>query len=185
MMRADPPSTKYLSSRKRDRARPIAGFFGFLTALLCATTVRAAELHKSGEFKGSWTAVGSAQTLVLDETRSATILRLQGNITTESSAGLTPDLQSDCVGLNLKQAQRIGVGRCVWIDTDGDRMISEISGVLTGTVSKLRGLFIGGTGKYAGLEGDYELEWQYLSAIEEEGTINGYSTSLTGNWRLP
>ena len=185
MMRVNSPSAKYLFNRRHNRAQTVACIFSSVVFLLCAASVSAAELQKSGAFKGNWNAVISAQTLVLDETRSATTLRLQGTINTESSAGLTSDLQTDCIGLNLKQAQSIGVGRCVWIDTDGDRMISEVSGVLTGTVSKVRGLFIGGTGKYAGLEGNYQLEWQYLSRIEEEDTIHGYSTSLTGNWRLP
>ena len=185
MTRLNSHSIKYLFDPRYQRALLIAGIVGFLSALLFAATASAAELQKSGEFKGRWTAVGTAQTLVLDGSRSATILRLQGTIATQSSARLTSDLQTDCVGLNLKQEHSTGAGRCVWIDTDGDRMISEISGVLSGTVSKVHGRFIGGTGKYAGLEGGYELDWQYLSPIEEEGTINGYSTSLTGNWKLP
>lgn len=167
------------------QAKRNIGVVGFLAVLLCAVSASAAELQKSGEFQGHWTAVGTAQALVLDESRSATIMRLQGEIFTQSSAGLTPALQTDCVGLNLKEARSTGSGRCVWTDSDDDRMISEIIGVLSGTVSKVRGRFIGGTGKYAGLEGGYDLDWQYIRAIEEEGTIHGYSTSLKGNWRLP
>ncbi len=172
-------------SRWRRQAKRKAGVVGFLAVLLCTATASAAELQKSGEFQGHWTAIGTAQTLVLDESRSATILRLQGTIATQSSAGLTPALQTDCVGLNLKEARSTGSGRCVWTDSDDDRIISEITGALSGTVSKVRGRFIGGTGKYAGIEGGYELEWQYFRAIEEEGTTHGYSTSLKGNWRFP
>lgn len=173
------------SRQRHNPPRHKIGITCFLAALLYATGAGAAELQKAGEFEGQWTATGSAQTLVLDESRSATIMRLQGEVITESSAGLTPALQTDCVGLNLRQADSTGSGRCIWIDSDGDRMISEISGVLSGTASKVRGKFIGGTGKYAGLEGSYELDWQYIGTIEEEDTIHGYSTSLKGNWRLP
>ena len=159
--------------------------FSFLAALLGTATAGAAELQKSGNFEANWTAVGTAQTLALDEARSATIMRLRGEISIKNDAGLTPSLQTDCVGMNLTKGKSIGSGRCVWIDSDGDRMISEISGILSVTTSKARGNFIGGTGKYEGLEGAYELEWQYLQEIEEEGTIHGYSTGLTGNWILP
>jgi hypothetical protein len=161
------------------------GVVGFLAVFLFAATASAGELQRSGEFQGHWTSIGTAQTLVLDESRYATILRLQGTIVIKSSPGFTRAMQADCVGLNLKDERTTGSGRCVWTDTDGDRVISEIAGALSGTVSKVRGRFIGGTGKYAGIEGGYELDWQYLRAIEEEGTIHGYSTSMTGSWRLP
>jgi hypothetical protein len=161
------------------------GIVGFLAVLLCAATASHAELQKSGKFQGSWTAIGTAQTLVLDESRSASILRLRGTIVTQSAEGLTRALQSDCVALNLREDRKTGIGRCVWTDSDGDRAFSEVTGALSGLVSKVRGHFVGGTGKYAGLEGGYELEWQYLHAIEEEDTIHGYSTSLTGSWKLP
>ena len=174
-------SLKQWPSRALKRARAA----GFLTALLCVAAANTAELQKSGKFLGHWTAIGTAETLVLDESRSATIIRLQGTIDTESSHGLTRALQTDCVGLNVKDDGSTGTGRCVWADSDGDRMISEVMGALSGIDSKVRGRFIGGTGKYEGLEGSYELDWRYLRAIEEEGTIHGYSTSLTGNWTLP
>ena len=161
------------------------GAVGFLAVLLCVASASAAELQKSGEFQGNWTAIGTAQTLVLDESRSASILRLRGTIVVKSAHGMEGAMQSDCVGLNLKEERTTGTGRCVWTDSDGDRLISEVTGALSGTDSKVRGRFIGGTGKYAGLEGGYELEWRYLRAIEEEGTIHGYSTSLTGSWSLP
>ncbi len=175
---------QYFNRRGR-QSRLNTSLLGLLATLLGTATANAAELQKTGNFQANWTAVGTAQTLVLDESRSATILRLRGEISVKSDAGLKPALQTDCVGLNLKKAKSIGSGRCVWIDSDGDRMISEISGILSEKASKARGNFIGGTGKYEGLEGAYELEWQYLQEIEEEGTIHGYSTSLTGNWMLP
>ena len=167
------------------RALKRASATGLLTVLLCVANANSEELQKSGDFLGHWTAVGTAETLVLDESRSATILRLQGTIDIESSHGLTRALQTDCVGLNVRDDGSTGTGRCVWTDSDGDRMISEVTGELSGTDSKVRGRFIGGTGKYEGLEGAYQLDWRYLRAIEEEGTIHGYSTSLSGNWTLP
>ena len=174
----------FLNQWRSDSERTI-GVAGLLAVLLCIANASADELQQSGEFQGNWTAIGTVQTLDLGESRSASILRLQGTIVTQSSHGLTRALQSDCVGLNLKEERTTGAGRCVWTDSDGDRVFSEINGALSGTDAKVRGRFIGGTGKYAGLEGGYELEWRYLQAVEAEGTINGYSTSLTGSWRLP
>ncbi|MGI9263974.1 MAG: hypothetical protein ACR2QU_03530 [Gammaproteobacteria bacterium] len=165
--------------------RNLSGVACCVAILLCADAASADGLQKAGEFRGNWTAIGTIRTLELGESESASILRLQGTIVTESSHGLTRALQSECVGLNLKEDRATGTGRCVWTDSDGDRVFSQVTGSLSGTDSKVQGRFSGGTGKYTGLEGEYELEWRYLRTIDEEGTINGYSTSLTGNWRLP
>jgi len=163
------------------------GAVGFLAVLLCvyAATASAAELQKSGEFQGNWGATGTTQTLALGESRFASIVRLRGTVVIESSHGFTRAMQADCVGLNLKDERTTGSGRCLWTDSDGDGVVSDVTGALSGTDSKVRGRFIGGTGKYAGIEGGYELDWRYLRGIEEEGTIHGYSTSLMGSWKLP
>ncbi len=158
---------------------------GCLAVLFCASTVSLAALQNTGTFEGSWTVTGTAQTLNLGESRSASILRLRGTIVVQSTGGLARALQSDCVGLRLEDGDTSGVGRCVWTDSDGDLVFSELTGALKGEFSEVRGLFVGGTGKYAGLEGSYEFRWRYFRGIEEEGTIHGYSASLTGSWKLP
>lgn len=179
------PTMNHYFKRWRSPAQRRRGVVGFLAMLLCASTASLAALQNTGTFKGSWTATGTAQTLDLGESRSASILRLRGTIVAESTGGLARALQSDCVGLRLQDGDMSGIGRCVWTDSDGDRVFSEVTGALAGEVSKVHGLFVGGTGKYTGLEGAYELKWRYFRGVEEEGTIHGYSASLTGSWKLP
>ncbi len=145
----------------------------------------AQDLEMEGSFAANWSAAGQSETLTLDENRAVTAVRLRGVVVTESDQGFVRAFQTDCLGLNIRDVKATGTGRCVWIDGDGDRAISDIDGALTDTVAAVRGTFLGGTGKYAGLTGEYELSWQYLRTIEEEGTIHGYSTSMTGTWRLP
>jgi hypothetical protein len=186
-MTVDHSFMKQFLNQWRSRAQRKVGVVGFLVVLLYAyaATASAAELQKSGEFQGSWGAVGTTQSLALGESRFASIVRLQGTIVIKSSHGFTRAMQADCVGLNLKDERTTGSGRCLWTDSDGDGVVSDFTGELSGTDSKVRGRFISGTGKYTGIEGGYELDWRYLRGIEEEGTINGYSTSLTGSWKLP
>jgi len=84
--------------QRHSRTLRKTGVVVFLAALLCAADASAAELQKSSEFQGRWTAIGTAQTLLLGESRSTSILRLQGTIVTQSSHGMTYALHSDCVG---------------------------------------------------------------------------------------
>lgn len=179
------PTTNHYFKRWRSPVRRRRSVVGLLAGLLFVSTASLAALQNTGTFKGSWTATGTAQTLDFGESRSASILRLRGTIVVESTGGLTRALQSDCVGLRLQDGDTSGIGRCAWTDSDGDRIFSELIGALAGEVSNVRGLFVGGTGKYAGLEGSYEFRWQYFRGIEEEVTIHGYSASLTGSWKLP
>ncbi len=186
-MTIDHSFMKQFLNQRRSRAQRKVGVVGFLAVLLYAyaATASAAELQKSGEFQGSWVAVGTTQSLALGESRFASIVRLQGTIVIKSSHGFTRAMQADCVGLNLKDERTTGSGRCLWTDSDGHGVVSDVTGALSGTDSKVRGRFISGTGRYTGIEGGYELDWRYLRGIEEEGTINGYATSLTGSWKLP
>ena len=156
-----------------------------LILLLGAVPVAAEDLQKEGSFAANWSAAGESETLVLDEIRAVTTIRSRGVVVTESDQGFVRALQTDCIGINIRDVEANGTGRCVWIDSDDDRVVSEIVGALSDAMATVRGTFLGGTGKYAGLTGEYELSWQSLLTIEEEGTIHGYSTSMIGTWRLP
>jgi hypothetical protein len=75
-----------------------------------------------------------------------------------------------------------GVGRCVWTDERGDEIFSELAGGAIASGRRVTGTITGGTGRYAGLTGEYEFEWMY--AIEaEDGRIQGRAVGLKGRAR--
>ena len=89
------------------------------------------------------------------------------------------------------QAQAIGFsdsragiqGRCVWTDERGDKVYSELKGEALGSGNHIVGTFTGGTGRYAGLTGDYSFQWEYVIGSEEEA-VSGRAVDLKGRVRL-
>jgi hypothetical protein len=76
---------------------------------------------------------------------------------------------------------KVSVGRCVWTDQRGDRIFSTLRGEAIGTGRRFTGTITGGTGRYAGITGEYSFEWQYV--VEDEGAIQGRAVGLKGRFR--
>ena len=75
------------------------------------------------------------------------------------------------------------VGRAVWTDERGDQVYSELRGEGTATGNKIVGTFLGGSGRYRGAEGTYELSWRFVLE-SEDGSVQGQSAGLKGRVRL-
>ncbi len=58
--------------------------------------------------------------------------------------------------------QGLSVGRAVWTDAEGDRIFSRLEGEPLQTGRRWQGIITGGTGRYAGLEGDFSFRWRQL-----------------------
>ena len=78
--------------------------------------------------------------------------------------------------------QGLVAGRCVWTDENGDQVFSRVKGEPLGTGKRLAGTITGGTGRYAGLEGEYSLVWQYV-VRGEDGRVQARAAKLTGQVR--
>jgi len=75
------------------------------------------------------------------------------------------------------------VGRAVWTDAHGDQVYSEIRGEGTSESNKITGTFLGGTGRYSGVEGTYDFSWRFILE-NEEGAVQGQSMGLHGRVRI-
>jgi hypothetical protein len=74
-------------------------------------------------------------------------------------------------------------GRCVWTDERGDMVYSELKGQAVGSGNHIVGTFVGGTGRYTGVTGDYSFQWQYV-VDTEDGAVSGRVVNLKGRARL-
>ena len=90
------------------------------------------------------------------------------------------------LGVGFK-AQAIGLtdslegmqGRCVWTDERGDRVYSVLKGVFVETGNHIVGTIQGGTGRYAGVTGEYTFQWKFI-VESEDGTVSGRAVDLKG-----
>jgi len=74
------------------------------------------------------------------------------------------------------------VGHAVWTDERGDQVFSGLKGEKVAGGNRITGTITGGTGRYDGVVGDYEFQWQYVIEAEE-GMIQGRAIGLKGRYR--
>ena len=156
-----------------------------LFAAACSRpSVPAAETPSSGEwhtFQGTWSALGTRQTLNLETNRHASIFDLTGSLLLTGEQGLGVGFQARAIGFtdSLTGMQ----GRCVWTDEHGEKVYSELKGEFVAAGNHIVGTIQGGTGRYAGVTGDYSFEWRFI-VESEDGTVSGRAVDLKGRARL-
>jgi hypothetical protein len=133
-------------------------------------------------FEGTWSASGSRRALDLEPGRQASIFSLTGSLLLTSERGIGVGFQGEVIGFFDGAAG--GTGRCVWTDERGDKIFSRLRGQPIGTGSHVEGAITGGTGRWAGVTGEYELQWQYLIETDD-GTFSGRAVGLKGRVTLP
>ena len=107
---------------------------------------------------------------------------MTGSLLLTGQRGLGVGFQAEAIGIS--DTVTGGIGRCVWTDQRGDKVFSELKGEPLGTGSRVVGTITGGTGRWAGLTGEYELRWQYVLE-SDEGTISGRAVGLKGRVTVP
>jgi len=132
-------------------------------------------------FEGSWTAAGTRRTLRLGQERRVSVVDLTGSVLLAGQRGLGVGFRAEVIGLSDSVSGFFG--RCVWTDERGDQVFSELKGEFVSSGNRIVGTFVGGTGRWAGMTGKYEFQWQYV--IEnEDGVVSGRATGLKGRARL-
>ncbi len=130
--------------------------------------------------EGSWSVSGHRLTLPVEGGAEAALVDVSGAVLLSTGDGLSRGFQGRALG--FADGQGLAVGRCVWTDESGDRIFSRLKGEPLGTGKRLLGTITGGTGRYAGLEGEFSLVWQYVLP-GEDGLIQGRAVKLTGQVR--
>jgi hypothetical protein len=74
-------------------------------------------------------------------------------------------------------------GRCVWTDERGDKVYSELKGEWVGTGNRITGNFLGGTGRFTGITGEYSFQWEYV-VESEDSAVSGRAVNLKGRARF-
>ena len=155
-----------------------------LFAAACSQpTIPAPGIPSAGEwrtFEGTWSASGTRQALNLEANHRSSIFDLSGSLLV-GNQGLGVGFQARAIGFtdSLTGMQ----GRCVWTDERGDKVYSELKGEFVATGNHIVGTFLGGTGRYAGIAGEYSFQWQYV-VESDDGTFSGRAVDLKGRAEL-
>jgi hypothetical protein len=164
---------------------PLLLLAAFLLAAACRQpggpvpqTPRAGEWHA---FEGTWTAAGTRRTLRLGPDERAAIFELTGSVLLSGAQRPAVGFRAQAIGFSDTRAGM--QGRSVWTDERGDTVYSELRGEFVGTGNHIVGTFIGGTGRYAGVTGDYTFQWQYVIDAED-GAVSGRVVDLKGRARF-
>lgn len=168
------------------RAALIPGVWVPLLALMSATLIaspRAVQPQPDGwrAFQGSWSAVGRRQTLPTEGGRAAAIVQLSGAVVLTDPKGSTTGFQGEVIGFD--DGGSLSAGRAVWTDARGNRVFSTLRGDSLQTGRHITGTITGGTGRYAGVTGEYALTWQYVVSAEDN-VVQGRTVDLRGRFHL-
>jgi len=155
-----------------------------LTAACGSSGGPASPIPSDGEwhlFEGTWTAAGTRRTLRLGPDDRAAIFELTGSMLLTGAQRPALGFRAQSIGFSDNRAGM--QGRCVWTDERGDMVYSEMRGEAVGSGNHIVGTFIGGTGRYAGMTGDYTFQWQYV-VDAEDGEVSGRAVDLKGRARF-
>lgn len=141
------------------------------------------QANASGQvFEGTWSATGHRQFLKMHAGAPAVTVQLSGAITLTAGSGLSRGFRGEVIGFD--DGAGLIAGRVVWTDERGDQIYSGIFGdALVAASRQLRGTITGGTGRYAGLTGEYEFRWQNLLQLEDDA-VSGRAVDLRGRVRM-
>jgi hypothetical protein len=131
-------------------------------------------------FEGSWAVSGERFAVPAEGGATAAVVQASGAVVLAKADGLSHGFRGEAV--TFDDGQGVSVGRAVWTDEHGDRLFSRLKGEPLQTGKRIVGTITGGTGRYAGLEGEYSFTWQYILSAEE-GAIQGRAVRLEGRVR--
>ena len=131
-------------------------------------------------FEGTCSASGQHQAIPTESGRPALTVQLSGAVAITAGEGLGRGFRGEVIGFD--DGSGVTVLRCVWTDGHGDRIFSQLKGETVATGRRITGTMTGGTGRYAGITGEYSFEWQYVVEAEA-GTVQGRAVGLRGRYR--
>jgi hypothetical protein len=137
---------------------------------------------RSLAFDGSWSASGQRQTIPTESGQPAAIARVSGAVVLSNGSGIAAGFAAEAIAFD--DGTSATTGRAVWTDGAGDRIFSTLRGGQLQAKRRIVGAITGGTGRWTGVTGEYELTWQYVVSADG-GEIQGRSVDLRGQLRWP
>lgn len=168
------------------RLKSVGSITGWLLGLaLAASGTLATASHwteRQGTFIAYWAVSGTVHLIDFKDSGVAAAGGHTGTVTIQTSEGPVRAFETDCVVFADDENSH---GRCVWTGPLGDLVYVELKGTGLAGFGRTRGTFVGGTGKYDGIEGGFVFEWNYNVSRGQDATFDGYTLEMQGNYRKP
>ncbi len=165
------------------------GIIAFVLNFVLFLAFGSANAQMAKEGKGSSTNMysGTFKVLPLDQDRFVAVYENTGALTSDSGEGLFHNMSSRGVGIvYFEKGVGKTLGYIVLTDPEGDKVLVEIKEDTTRPAPSPNsgtGKYIGGTGKFAGIEGTLQYQRWYVGP-EAEGTYQAISKGK-GSYKLP
>ena len=173
--------------KRRNRRGPsrtgaaAAGLLSLVLLLLTTPgTIQASWTEPQGTFEAYWSVSGTIHILELQDGELGAAGGHTGTIVVQTNQGTVPSFETDCIAFADPEGS---VGRCVWTSTFGDLIYVNLKGSGTAGFGATRGTFVGGTGKFQGIQGGFQFEWNYNVSSGKDATLDGYTMRMTGRYR--
>jgi hypothetical protein len=161
----------------------------FIAIALLGTTANCQELPAEGKFSITYTSVNTspAKPIAISKTKDIVMNNLIMTASNDAGSGLLHGLAGRCALMVTidKAAKTIEYkGGCNYADRNGDLIFEEVSTTSPqpmGPVVSLKGSWTGGTGKYAGLSGDFDIRGEGVLTTE---TLTQAMGKKTGSYKI-
>lgn len=167
------------------RVKTQAAMIVVIATLFCLQVAIAADMPRKGTFSATFGYFAIVKSYEIDKGHVVIVGEWSGTSFNSSGAGIFHGAGTMCPGIVdiLPSGNHRGHGYCTFTDSEGDKAFStwECEGKLPcrgGTAT-----FKGGTGKYAGMRGDFTWDSGGMAAPTPSGTT-GYNT-WRGSYELP
>lgn len=166
------------------------GFAALPILLACAAaTVHAQQLPAEGKLSVTYTAVNASpiRPMAIGKDQDMSISSSMMTAINDAGIGLLHNLGGRCMMSTIidKAAKTFEQhGYCTYTDADGDQLFEKVAfdKQPLGSVLVAKGTWVGGTGKFTGLEGTVDIRHASVrSAID--GIVQG-AGKKTGNYRI-
>ena len=144
---------------------PGCALAGLMATAVIVSPARAQDLPAEGKFAVTYTVVNSnpMKAIPIGKDREVLIGVSLASAVNDGGSGLLHNMAGRCAGTSIIDRSTKTMefsGYCNYADRGGDQVYEEYStpGPQTlGTPPKIKGKWIGGTGKFAGLSGEFDI----------------------------
>lgn len=155
---------------------------GIVLSATCGAAIASHWTERQGQFDAYWNVSGTVHIIELGDFGISAAGGYTGTVTIQSDEGLVRAFETDCVAFADEGSSG---GRCLWTGPLGDQVYVQIQGAGLAGFGRSRGTFVGGTGKYEGIQGGFSFEWNYSVSGDQDATFDGHTLEMSGNYKKP